>query len=95
MRSTLDDIGLPSRQRSWMAFWPDRWSALALLLALLVALPVMVVFLSLLVPNAEVWRHLASTVLAGYIAHTLVLALGVAIGVSVILTMTLGRRCCA
>ena len=63
---------------------PDRWSVLALVLASLVALPVVVVFASLLVPNVEVWQHLASTVLASYVVHTLVLATGVAFGVTII-----------
>ncbi len=63
---------------------PDRWAAFALLLALLVALPVAVVFASLFVPNIEVWRHLASTVLPGYVVHTLILTAGVAVGVTMI-----------
>jgi len=57
---------------------------LALALASLVALPIVVVFLSLLAPDIEVWRHLASTVLAGYVLNTLILAAGVAVGVSII-----------
>lgn len=84
MRSTIDDLRVERRQRSWTAFLPDRWSMLALVLASLVALPVVVVFLSLLVPNLEVWQHLVSTVLTGYVGHTLVLAAGVGIGVTVI-----------
>ncbi len=84
MRSTVDDLKFFKSQRSWTAMLPDRWGALALLLASLVALPVVVVFASLLVPNIEVWQHLASTVLAGYVFHTLTLAVGVAVGVTVI-----------
>ena len=57
---------------------------LALFLAALVALPVVVVFASVLVPNGEVWQHLASTVLAGYIINTAILTAGVAIGVTFI-----------
>ena len=55
-----------------------------MILAGQVALPVMVVFLSLLVPDADVWQHLASTVLTGYVLNTLALAAGVAVGVSII-----------
>ncbi len=84
MRSTIDDLKYYRRQSSWTANLPDRWSVLALALASLVALPIVVVFLSLLVPDLEVWRHLASTVLADYVLNTLVLAAGVAIGVSII-----------
>ncbi|MGI9435633.1 MAG: ABC transporter permease, partial [Geminicoccaceae bacterium] len=84
MRTTIDDLKLYPKRRSWAAFWPDRWSAFALLLALLVALPVIVVFASVLAPNGEVWRHLAATVLGGYVVNTLVLGAGVAVGVTII-----------
>lgn len=49
-------------------------------LALLLALPVLVVLGSVLVPAGEVWRHLASTVLPDYVANSLLLMLGVGIG---------------
>ena len=52
--------------------------------ALLVALPLAVVVLNLLVPRAETWAHLASTVLPGYIWNTLLLALAVGLGVSLV-----------
>ncbi len=84
MRSTIDDLTVFQRQRSWTASLPDRWSALALFLAALVAMPILVVFASLLVPEVEVWRHLASTVLADYVINTFILALGVAVGVTLI-----------
>ena len=45
--------------------------------ALLLALPVLVVLGSVLVPAGEVWRHLASTVLPDYVANSLLLMLGV------------------
>ncbi|MGI9510736.1 MAG: ABC transporter permease, partial [Geminicoccaceae bacterium] len=35
-------------------------------------------------PHGDVWRHLASTVLLGYVGHTLALAAGVAIGVTLL-----------
>ncbi len=83
MRSTIDDLMLFEKRGAWSS-WPDRWSVLALGLAALVGLPVLVVFASLLFPNIEIWRHLASTVLTGYIVNTVILASGVAIGVSAI-----------
>ena len=70
--------------------WPSRflathgWSLIAFAPAAAVALPVLVVFSSLLAPNLEVWSHLAATVLWRYVASTFGLALGVAIGVMVI-----------
>lgn len=84
MRTTIDDLRLQPKRRFGRSLLPDRWSLLALVLALAVALPVLVVFASLLAPHGEVWRHLASTVLAGYVGHTLALVVGVAIGVSII-----------
>ncbi|MDH3662448.1 MAG: iron ABC transporter permease [Alphaproteobacteria bacterium] len=84
MRTTLDGLELPPKRRFGLWFLPDRWSLLALVLALVVALPVLVVFASLLVPHGDVWRHLASTVLLGYVGHTLALAAGVAVGVTLI-----------
>lgn len=53
------------------------------MVALLVCLPVVVVFLNLLVPRAETWRHLASTVLPDYVVNTLLLAGLVGAGVAV------------
>jgi len=60
---------------------PDRWSLLALTLALAVALPVLVVAASLLVPAGEVWAHLADTVLWDYVVNSALLAVGVGVGV--------------
>ena len=56
----------------------------ALVIAALVGLPVVVVLLNLLVPRAETWRHLASTVLPDYIVNTLLLATLVGAGVVVL-----------
>ena len=84
MSTTLDGLKLPPKRRFGLWFLTDRWSLLALVLALLVALPVLVVFAALLIPQADLWRHLASTVLPGYIGHTLALAAGVGVGVTLI-----------
>ncbi|MDX1580324.1 MAG: hypothetical protein R3360_01760 [Alphaproteobacteria bacterium] len=54
--------------------------AAALVLAVLVALPIIVVLSSLLQPGSDSWSHLVDTVLLGYTANTVVLALGVAFG---------------
>jgi len=64
--------------------WVDGWSLTALALALVVALPVLVVASSLTLPAGEIWFHLAGTVLGDYLANTLLLALGVGLGVTVI-----------
>ncbi len=52
--------------------------------ALLIALPMLVVALNLLVPRGDTWAHLASTVLPGYVWNTVVLAAGVGAGVTLV-----------
>jgi iron(III) transport system permease protein len=58
--------------------------AIAVVVALLVALPLAVVVLNLFVPRAETWAHLASTVLPGYLWNTLRLAFAVGMGVALV-----------
>jgi iron(III) transport system permease protein len=57
------------------------WRLAGLLPALLVAVPLMVVFSGWLQPESEVWRHLADTILGELIANTLYLLAGVGGGV--------------
>lgn len=51
-----------------------------LILALLLALPVIVVSTHVFFPADEIWQHLTETVLADYISQSLWLSLGVAVG---------------
>ena len=84
MRMSLPSLELGARA-AWRPRPPlDRWSLLALALALAVALPVLVVFASVLLPTEGVWSHLAATVLWDYLSDTALLALGVGLGVSAI-----------
>jgi iron(III) transport system permease protein len=81
MKTTLPyaDFALERRAR-----WPrliDGWQLIPLAAAAAVALPVVVVLASLMVPSGEIWAHLASTVLRDYLWSTLGLALGVGSGV--------------
>ena len=62
------------------SYWPYSVTGVALVLAL----PVLVVLGFVLVPAGEVWHHLAETVLADYVRNSLLLMLGVAIGLSLI-----------
>ncbi len=57
------------------------WRLLSLPLALLVALPLMVLFSGWMQAENEVWQHLARTVLGELVLNTLVLLAGVAVGV--------------
>jgi iron(III) transport system permease protein len=59
----------------------DTWTVGVMLLALLLSLPVLVVLGYLFEPSGEVWRHLVDTVLQDYVTNSLLLMLGVAIGV--------------
>ena len=80
----------------------DGWTVAVIGIALLLALPVLTVFLSALQPAGEVWRHLADTVLSDYMLNSVLLMLGVGAGTLLIgvpaawLTATCefpGRRC--
>ncbi len=53
-------------------------------IALAIALPLIVVALNLAVPRSETWAHLSATVLPTYLWNTLLLAIGVGAGVTVI-----------
>ena len=69
---------------AWRARLPSGWTLVVLAIALAVALPVLIVGSRVLVSSNGVWAHLADTVLWTYIRNTLMLAGGVAVGVSVI-----------
>ena len=60
--------------------WPDPWRAGVVLLALLLAAPVLTVFSAVFLPVGPVWHHLVDTVLADYVLNSLALMLGVAFG---------------
>lgn len=60
---------------------PATLTSLAVILALLLAVPVIVVLLNVFVPSRGTWAHLSSTVLPDYILNSLGLMLGVAYGV--------------
>lgn len=68
---------MPKIKVSWLRFF-------ATAIALMVVMPMAVVVLNLLVPRVDTWAHLAATVLPGYLWNTLLLALGVGIGVTLI-----------
>jgi iron(III) transport system permease protein len=65
-------IAAPVRRRRLTA-----WPVVTILVALLVALPVLVVASRVFMPSNGVWSHLAETVLGGYLLNTLLLAVGV------------------
>lgn len=72
--SLLNFFKVQWRQASYLGFF-------SLSIALLFALPMMVIVGFLFSGNLDVWRHLASTVLDNYIGNSLLLMLGVSVGV--------------
>jgi iron(III) transport system permease protein len=60
--------------------WRDLWRWSVLVPALLLALPVLVVFASILQPQPGVWRHLSQTVLPDYVVNSILLAGGTGVG---------------
>lgn len=69
---------------SWLGAHGRLWRASMVLIALLVALPIVLVLSAWLEPQPEVWRHLADTVLVELLRNTVVLMLGVGLGVAVV-----------
>jgi iron(III) transport system permease protein len=65
-----------------------RWHVAAVAVAGLVALPVLAIAWTALFPTENIWPHLASTVLPGYVLTSLLLMAGVGLGTFVIGTGT-------
>ncbi|NQW09121.1 MAG: iron ABC transporter permease [Alphaproteobacteria bacterium] len=78
---TVDDTTAASSGRR-------RWHVAATLVAALVLLPLASITWTALFPTENIWPHLVSTVLPGYIVTTLLLMIGVGIGTFVIGTTT-------
>ena len=66
----------------------DIWRWSVLIPALLLAMPVLVIFGSVFSPDVEVWRHLRQPVLADYLINSLLLAFGTGAGALLIGTGT-------
>lgn len=60
------------------------WLLFAVGTALLLSIPVVTVLYSVILPTSDIWSHLRATVLADYALNSLVLAVGVCIGTSLI-----------
>lgn len=68
--------------------WRDIWRWSVLLPALVLALPVLVIFASVFKPQTEIWQHLRQTVLADYVLNSLLLAGGTGLGALLLGTST-------
>jgi iron(III) transport system permease protein len=60
---------------------PNRWVVLTVLIALIMSLPVLVVGSAIFQPFNDNWQHLKEVLLAEYITNSLILMLGVSVGV--------------
>ncbi len=69
---------------AWLNVNVRAWRVASLAIAGVVAAPILVVAAAWLTPAGAVWAHLADTVLAGLIRNTLVLMLGVGLGVALL-----------
>lgn len=65
-----------------------RWGRTALILALIISLPILILALSWLQPQGHIWSHLFSTVLSDYLINSLLLAVGTGAG-----SLFLGTAC--
>ncbi len=79
--------GSPLR-RAFTRHRPDGWTCAALIVAALVAIPVVAVVALAFSPDDGIWAHLSSTVLPLYIRETFLLMVGVGVGTFVIGTGT-------
>ncbi len=78
---------------NWFNSWFNPWFVGIILGCVILAAPVGLVFASVFFPQSEIWQHLYSTVLSGYIVNSIVLAFGV--GASVIVIGTVLAWCIA
>jgi iron(III) transport system permease protein len=79
-RRKIKTFSSPARK----TFRVSGWSVFAVVVALLLTSPLVVIVGSWLTPEAKVWQHLASTVLWSYVRNSLFLALGVGLGTAII-----------
>ncbi|AHK80281.1 iron ABC transporter permease [Ectothiorhodospira haloalkaliphila] len=82
MKSALATLGGALSGPRWRR--PDAWSIGTLLIAAVLALPILVIFAHVFIPASEVWEHLRQTVLQDYVVNSLILMLGVGVGVLLI-----------
>ena len=71
-------------QKVFLSGLLNGWTALVMVIAFLVATPVLFVVSNVFVDSGDIWEHLAQTVLWRYITNSLLLMIGVGCGVLVI-----------
>lgn len=82
MSSVTTDVPLAVSRRP-RAF-PNGWTITTVILAAVMAIPVATIVVLAMSPSDDIWAHLLSTVLPGYVMSTIGLMVGVAIGTVII-----------
>lgn len=82
----LHTLSAPRERSGWLSprwVWsrPSLLTVIAVLVAVAIALPVLVVLQNIVVPSQDTWGHLVRTVLGDYVLNSLLLMVGVAVGV--------------
>jgi iron(III) transport system permease protein len=77
-----------SEGRAFQKLTVSRWTIVVIAIAVIIALPVFAILVSLFSNTQSVWKHLAETVLTTYVINSLWLMFGVGAGVTAIGTAT-------
>ncbi len=78
---TKNEIHQQTGLSAWLNVNTRYWRYSSLLIALVIAIPILVVFAAWLQPAGDVWQHLADTVLVELLTNTFSLLIGVGLGV--------------
>ncbi len=81
MKSQTLTADAPVPAKSFILKKPNRWVILTVLIALIMSLPVLVVGSAIFQPLNDNWQHLKDFLLAEYVTNSLILMLGVSVGV--------------
>ncbi len=74
-----------SNSRNLINYFPSNgWTVMVMMIAVLIAIPILFVVSSIFIDAGAIWKHLAETVLTSYIINSLLLMFGVGIGVLII-----------
>ncbi|MBT4937777.1 MAG: iron ABC transporter permease [Rhodospirillaceae bacterium] len=84
MNVTQATAQIGSSTRSGLRSLSDGWTITSIIIAALVAIPIITVIGLALSPEENIWQHLVSTVLPRYVRTTLALMIGVGIGTLII-----------
>ncbi|MGK7943717.1 MAG: ABC transporter permease [Microcystaceae cyanobacterium] len=82
--SSINESSFTSVSSSLTRLLDKSWIAFVILIALLIAAPILAILAGILTDASDIWQHLADTVLKEYIINSLLLMIGVGVGVIVL-----------